>query len=205
MPTGTRHSSMSARGSCGHLQNSTNRPSRDLFPGNFPDARRDSLQQEGLAIQTAADQKYALAVLSRLDTPDIHQLIKDQFDQIAECNGHAGCLQPLHGQFCTRPARMLDSFEQESKKNPVTWENFLSVIAANSSPEVLDLVSRVEHSDAFRIEQANDQRALYGRFALNRKKSLQTETGVPSCRRPSWHLHRSMSTAPYRCSGYSGP
>ena len=75
-----------------------------------------------------------------------------------------------------RPA-MLDSFEQESKKNPVSWENFLSVIAGNSSPDVLDLISRVEHSGSFRIEQANDQRALYGRFALNRKKSLQTEKG----------------------------
>ena len=72
---------------------------------------------------------------------------------------------------------LLDSFEQESKKNPVSWENFLSVIAANSSPDVLDLISRVEQSDAFRIEQANDQRALYGRFALNRKKSLQTDEG----------------------------
>ena len=72
---------------------------------------------------------------------------------------------------------MLDSFEQESKKNLVSWENFLAVIAGNSSPDVLDLISRVEHSDSFRIEQANDQRALYGRFALNRKKSLQTEKG----------------------------
>ena len=59
----------------------------------------------------------------------------------------------------------------------MSWENFLAVIAGNSSPDVLDLISRVEHSDSFRIEQANDQRALYGRFALNRKKSLQTEKG----------------------------
>jgi aminopeptidase N len=42
---------------------------------------------------------------------------------------------------------------------------------------VLDLVTRVEKSPAFRIEQANDQRALYRRFALNRKKSLQTDEG----------------------------
>jgi len=42
---------------------------------------------------------------------------------------------------------------------------------------VLDLIVRAEHSDAFRIEQANDQRALFGRFAMNRKKSLQTEKG----------------------------
>ena len=72
---------------------------------------------------------------------------------------------------------ILDFFEQESKKNSISWENFLSVIASNSSPDVLDLISRVEQSDTFRIEQANDQRALYGRFALNRKKSLQTEQG----------------------------
>ena len=72
---------------------------------------------------------------------------------------------------------ILGSFEQESVKNPVSWENFLSVIAANSSADVLDLIARVEKSPAFRIEQANDQRALYRRFALNRKKSLQTEEG----------------------------
>jgi len=35
----------------------------------------------------------------------------------------------------------------------------------------------MERSDAFRIEQTNDQRALYGSFARNRKKSLQTEEG----------------------------
>ena len=35
----------------------------------------------------------------------------------------------------------------------------------------------MERSAAFRIEQTNDQRALYGSFARNRKKSLQTEEG----------------------------
>jgi len=35
----------------------------------------------------------------------------------------------------------------------------------------------MERSNAFRIEQTNDQRALYGSFARNRKKSLQTKEG----------------------------
>ncbi len=35
----------------------------------------------------------------------------------------------------------------------------------------------MERSKAFRIEQANEQRSLYGSFARNRKKSLQTEEG----------------------------
>ena len=84
---------------------------------------------------------------------------------------------------CTWTARQVTGpvcsghLNRNLKKNPVSWENFLSVIAGNSSAEVLDLIARVEGSPAFRIEQANDQRALYGRFALNRKKSLQTDKG----------------------------
>jgi aminopeptidase N len=144
---------------------------------NFPDARRDSLHQELLAIKRRQIKNTALAVLLRLDTPDIHQLIKDQFTG-ASCATDKLVAFSLYMDSSAgdRPA-MLDSFERESKKNPVSWENFLSVIAANSSRDVLGLISRVELSDAFRIEQANDQRALYGRFVMNRKKSLQTEQG----------------------------
>ena len=46
---------------------------------NFPGCARDSLQQEVLAIKRRQIKNTALSVLSRLDTPDIHQLIKDQF------------------------------------------------------------------------------------------------------------------------------
>ena len=43
--------------------------------------------------------------------------------------------------------------------------------------EALEIIKRIEDSKDFRIEQSNDQRALYGSFAGNRKKSLQTEEG----------------------------
>jgi aminopeptidase N len=144
---------------------------------NFPDFRRTSLQEESLAIKRRQVKNTALAVLSRLDTPDIHRIIREQF------TGSESATDTLvaFGLYMDSSAKdrheVLDTFEQESAKSPVSWENFLSVIAANSSPEVLNLVRRVERSGAFRIEQANDQRALYGRFALNRKKSLQTGDG----------------------------
>jgi aminopeptidase N len=144
---------------------------------NFPDNRYDSLRQESLSIRRRQIKNYALAVLSRLDTPEIHALIQDQFERSLNTTDRLAAFSRYLDSSAKDRHEMLDSFEQESKKHPVTWENFLSVIAANSSPEVLDLVNRVEHSDAFRIEQANDQRALYGRFALNRKKSLQTAAG----------------------------
>jgi aminopeptidase N len=151
---------------------------RELYTSvNFPDTRRDALDQELLGIKRRQIKNTALFVLSRLDTPDIHQLIKDQFTCSCSATDKLVAFSLyMDSSGGDRPG-ILESFEQESKKNPVSWENFLSVIAANSSPDILDLISRVEKSDAFRIEQANDQRALYGRFALNRKKSLQTEQG----------------------------
>jgi aminopeptidase N len=150
----------------------------DLYSSvNFPDARRDTILEEHLAIKRRQIKNTALSVLSRLGTPDIHRLIKDQFTSSLSASDKLVAFGLYMDSQAGDRQEMLDSFEQESKKNPVSWENFLAAIAANSSPEVLDLVSRVEHSDAFRIEQANDQRALYGRFALNRKKSLQTEEG----------------------------
>jgi aminopeptidase N len=144
---------------------------------NFRDDRREVLQREHLAIKRRQIKNTALSVLSRLDTPDIHQLVKDQFTGSLNATDKLAAFSLYMYSSAGDRHDMLDSFEQESKKNPVSWENFLAVIAANSSPEVLDLISQVERSDAFRIEQANDQRALYGRFAVNRKTSLQTEAG----------------------------
>ena len=116
-------------------------------------------------------------VLSRLNTMDIHQMIKEQFTSSLNATDTMFAFSLYMDSAAADRQDILDSFEKESKKNPVSWENFLTVIAGNSSPEVIGLISRVEQSDAFRIEQANDQRALYGRFALNRKKSLQTDEG----------------------------
>ncbi len=146
-------------------------------PVHFPDTRHNSLRQEGLAIRRRQINNYALAVLSRLDSPEIHALIRDQFERSLNATDRLVAFSLYMDSSAKDRHRMLDSFEQESKRHPVSWENFLAAIAGNSSPEVMDLVGRVEQSDAFRIEQANDQRALYGRFALNRKKSLQTAAG----------------------------
>jgi aminopeptidase N len=144
---------------------------------NFPEIRRDSFYREILSIKRRQIKNTALSVLSRLDTPDIHQLVKDQFTSAYSATDTLVAFGLYMDSSARDRPSMLDSFELESKKNLVSWENFLAVIAGNSSAEVLALVSRVEHSDSFRIEQANDQRALYGRFALNRKKSLQTDSG----------------------------
>jgi len=144
---------------------------------NVPWFRRDSLDQELLDIKRRQIKNTALAVLSRLDTPDIHRVIRDQFARGSCATDTLAAFSLYLDSSAGDRHALLDSFEQESRKNPVSWENFLSVIAANSSRDVMAFLARAEQSDAFRIEQANDQRALYGRFALNRKKSLQTDDG----------------------------
>ena len=144
---------------------------------DVPGRRRDSLHQELLDIKRRQIRNTALAVLARLDTPVIHRLLHDQFISASCATDQLVAFSLYMDSSAPDRTGMLDDFEEESKGHPVSWENYLSVIAANSSPDVLAYVSRVERSGAFRIEQANDQRALYGRFALNRKKSLQTEEG----------------------------
>ncbi len=145
--------------------------------GELPGPVTDTFGERARAIKERQVRNTVLAVLSRLGTPDIHRLIKDQFDHASSATDKLVAFGLYMDSSATDRAGMLSSFEQESEKNLVSWENFLGVIAGNSSPDALDLIRRVERSSSFRIEQANDQRALYGRFALNRKKSLQTDQG----------------------------
>jgi len=136
-----------------------------------------SLREEALAIKGRQVRNTALSFLSRLDTPDIHRLIRDRFERAVSSTDRLVAFGLYMDSSAEDRFGMLDAFGQESERHPVSWENFLAVIAGNSSPEAVELVSRVGKSKAFRIEQANDQRALFGRFALNRKKSLQTAEG----------------------------
>lgn len=72
---------------------------------------------------------------------------------------------------------VLRNYQEEAQKNLVSWESFLGVVAGVNSDDCVEIIRAVEKSKHFRIEQANDQRALYCRFAMNRKKSLLTPEG----------------------------
>jgi len=147
---------------------------------NFENAsvpRDGSLEETARVIKSRQAKNICLGVLATLDTPDIHSLIKQQFetavcatDRLSACAAYLTSAAP-------DKIEVLRAFEAESKKNLIAWEAFLSVIGSNSSVDAVELVREMERSDAFRIEQTNDQRALYGSFARNRKKSLQTEEG----------------------------
>ncbi|AKB77699.1 Membrane alanine aminopeptidase N [Methanosarcina horonobensis HB-1 = JCM 15518] len=147
------------------------------FFENASVSRDSSLEETARVIKSRQAKNICLGVLAALDTPDIHALIKQQFETAACTTDRLSAFAAYLNSSAPDKIEVLRAFEAESKKNLIAWEAFLSVIGNNSSVDAVELVREMERSDAFRIEQTNDQRALYGSFARNRKKSLQTEEG----------------------------
>ena len=138
---------------------------------------QDYLNEQVNAIKDRQVKNKFLSILSTLDTPIVHDMIREQFEITQNATDKLSAFSYYLDSLAPDRIQLMQAFQKEAEKHPVSWEAFLRVIGSNSGDSVFDLVRQVERSEAFRIEQANDQRALYGSFALNRKKSLQTEKG----------------------------
>jgi aminopeptidase N len=147
------------------------------FFENASSPRDPTLEETARTIKSRQAKNICLGILATLDTPDIHDMIKQQFETATCATDRLSAFAAYLNSSAPDKFEVLRAFEAESKQNLVAWEAFLSVIGSNSSADAVELVREMERSDAFRIEQANDQRALYGSFARNRKKSLQTKEG----------------------------
>ena len=119
----------------------------------------------------------ALAILATTDSREIHKIIKEQLEKSESATDKLTAFSLYLNSSAKDKMEVLKSFEEVSKKNLVSWESFLATIASNSSRDTIEIIKRIQNSDSFRIEQSNDQRALYVQFAHNRKKSLETEEG----------------------------
>ena len=72
---------------------------------------------------------------------------------------------------------IIHDFYEKSRNNPVAWETYLGSLAGIASAADIGFIREARASDAFSLEMANDQRALFGRFAQNKKISLETPGG----------------------------
>ena len=118
-----------------------------------------------------------LSILAKLDTQDIHVLIKKQFHISTNATDKVTAFRLYIESNAEDRFEILKKYESESKKNLVAWEVFLSIIGSNDNDNSIELIKKIENSKSFRIEQANDQRSLFVSFAFNKKNSLQTEKG----------------------------
>jgi aminopeptidase N len=129
------------------------------------------------AIKARQVKNICIGLLSRLDTPEVHTLIRSQIEKSENATDRALAFSLYLNTHAPDKMKVFGRFEKEAENNPVRWEIFLSACARASGSDAVDFVKQAERSGGFRIEQANDQRALFVRFALNRKKSLQTPEG----------------------------
>jgi aminopeptidase N len=129
------------------------------------------------AVKARQVKNVVLGLLASLDTPAVHALIREQFDGAACTTDRLVAFAAYMDSSSPERMVMLDAFEEESRTDFVSWEMFLAVVAGVTAPDCIDLVRRVEASPSFRIEQSNDQRALYGRFTRNRMIALETPAG----------------------------
>lgn len=136
-----------------------------------------TLEEEAAAIRRRQRKNAALAILATLDTPEVHELLLRQFRESAAATDRLVAFSLILESGAPERQEILAAFAAESAKRPVAWEAFLAAVAGSDTGDLVTILQRIESSPAFSIEQADQQRALYARFALNRKRSLETEEG----------------------------
>lgn len=143
-----------------------------------------AMEFEGSYVEVAAQKIKArqvkntcLGLLARLDKEAIWKLIKAQLDNPECASDRITAFSLYLNSSAPDKMQVLDSYQKFAEENLVRWEGFLATVAGCNADDCVEIVKAVEKSKHFRIEQANDQRALYCRFAMNRKISLLTEQG----------------------------
>jgi aminopeptidase N len=135
------------------------------------------LEREIEAIRRRLRKNVCLEILASLDTDEVHRLIAGQFGESDAATDRLAAFRLYLESSAPDRLAVLEAFEAESSGHPVSWEAFLAAVSGSDSKDLVALLRRIESSDAFQVEQANQQRALFGRFALNRKQSLENEEG----------------------------
>ncbi|WP_332449085.1 M1 family metallopeptidase [Methanoculleus sp.] len=135
------------------------------------------LEEEAAAIRRRQRKNACLAVLATLDTPAVHELLLDHFRDATAATDRLTAFRLLLESSAPERQEVLATFSLDSSKRPVAWESFLATVAGSDADDLVSILRGIESSPAFSIEQADQQRALYGRFALNRKRSLETGDG----------------------------
>ena len=135
------------------------------------------LEEEAAAIRRRQRKNACLTILATLDTLEVHELLIDQSRESAAATDRLTAFRLLLESSALKRQEVLATFSLDSAKRPIAWESFLATVAGSDADDLVSILRGIESSPAFSIEQADQQRALYGRFALNRKRSLETEDG----------------------------
>ncbi|MDE4907204.1 M1 family metallopeptidase [Methanogenium marinum] len=119
----------------------------------------------------------ALLFLAAMDTPDVHDILIRQYWEGTTATDRVIAFGHIVNSSCPERSDIIRDCYEKSRNNPVAWETYLSSLAGIASVKDIGFIRDAAQSDSFSLEMANDQRALFGRFAQNKKISLETEEG----------------------------
>ncbi|MBI2572691.1 DUF3458 domain-containing protein [Candidatus Woesearchaeota archaeon] len=134
------------------------------------------LDQQSFLLKQRSYLLLCLGLLAQLDTKAVHSELEKQIGS-TNATTRLTALRLLLNSNAPRRHVFIKEEEKLAAGNLVRWETYLLTLASCDTVEVFDYIKRAEESPHFRIEQTNDQRALYATFANNRKMSLQTTQG----------------------------
>ncbi len=118
-----------------------------------------------------------LVILSTLDTPEIHDIIKKQYTSAKNASDKFIALRLYVNSNASDKQDFIERRWKDAKKDPVSWENFLYVVGGSDAKDGISLIRQVAASPEFHIEQTNEHHGLFSSFIRNRKRSLQTSEG----------------------------
>ncbi len=136
-----------------------------------------AMEEQVPAIKERQLKNACLALLSTLDTTEVHNLIRAQLTGKSVATDRLRAFSLYLNSSAADRLEVMESFGKEAAEHPVSWEGYLAAVGGCSAPDTVDIIRKTAESPAFRIKQVNDHRALYGSFAANRKISLQTRGG----------------------------
>jgi len=135
------------------------------------------VETEGRAIKARAVANLCLGLLAELDDESVWSLISKQYHNPQSASSRVRAFSLYLNSSAPDKMQVLEKEYDYASSNLVAWETFLYAVAANNSEDHLEIIKRIESSDKFRIDQANDQRGLIVGFAYNQKNSLLTPEG----------------------------
>jgi len=118
-----------------------------------------------------------LGILSKLDTPDIHALIKKQFEAADNVSDRSIAFAAYLKSSAKDRLDVFKKYEKFCSESRALYEIFLARMASSEADDVVDLLKQVISSDKFDFNQANHQRGIYEVFSYHKRKSLLTEEG----------------------------
>ncbi len=140
------------------------------------------LDEQSFLLKLRSYRLTCLGLLAHIDSKVIYPELEKQVGS-TNATTRLSALRLLLNTNSPRRHQHLKEEEKMAAGNLVRWETYLSVLASCDTAEIFEYIKHAEESPHFRLEQTNDQRALYATFANNRKISLQTVQGRALLRR----------------------